>query len=218
MPIDDADRLGPKGHVFVEMVREQWRAPLERGGARRALIATALSVALIGLGTAGVLMAYGEAVLLVGLGLIGLLSMLPEMRLLQAEFTEARRIGWIEPALDDSSVTVGEPATFRVVLHTRGALTLVNASLIAESRHWRGSRAGDIATSMLLSIPQTHGMIAAGTDWRQTVTFRIPDTAAPSFYSNETSMRWTLTLELSFNGESPWRRTWPMLVFPSDAT
>jgi hypothetical protein len=217
MPTADADRLGPKGHVFVEIVREQWLAPLERSGARRAMVTMALSVALIGLGTAGVVIAYTEAILLVGLGLIGMLTTLPEIRLLQAEFTEARRIGWVEPALDDGSVTVGEPAIFRVVMHARRALTLVNATLIAESRHWRGARAGETIASMPLSVPQSHGAIAAGDDWRQTVTFRIPDSAAPSFYSSDTSVRWTLTLELSFNGEAPWRRTWPMLVFPSDA-
>jgi hypothetical protein len=31
-------------------------------------------------------------------------------------------------------------------------------------------------------------------------------------------LRWTLTFELSLANEAPWRRTWPMLVFPADAS
>ena len=47
MSADDADRLGPKGHVFVELVREQWRAPLERPGARRAIMLASVGLGVI---------------------------------------------------------------------------------------------------------------------------------------------------------------------------
>ena len=218
MPFDDSDRLGPKGHVYVELAREQWRAPLERGTARRALLTSALGVALIGFGAVGASVASPESVILVGIGLVAFVTSLPEIRVLLPEFTEARRVGWLEAALDDSRVTVGEPATFRAVLHARRALLVQNVTLLAQARHWAGSRPGDVATSMPLPVSLTGGPIAAGDDWRQTVTFRIPVTAAPSFYSGTESLRWTLTLEVTLAGEVPWRRTWPMLVFPADAS
>ena len=60
MTVDHADRLSPKGHVYVELVREQWRAPLERGTARRALLTSALGLALMIFGAVGVFLAYGE--------------------------------------------------------------------------------------------------------------------------------------------------------------
>jgi hypothetical protein len=217
MLVDDADRLGPKGHIYVELVREQWRAPLERGSARRALITSALGIALIVFGVVGVFTIWGESVILVAIGVIGFASSLGEIRALMPEFSEARRVGWLEPALDDSSVTVGEPATFRAVLHARRKLTLQNASLRAEARRFDGATPGDVVESMVLPVSLTGGPIAAGDDWRQTVTFRIPPTAPPSYYSATDSVRWTLTLELSLAGEAPWRRTLPMLVFPADA-
>jgi hypothetical protein len=218
MPFDDSDRLGPKGHVYVELVREQWRAPLERGTARRALLTSTIGVALIGFGAAGIFVAMPESVILIGIGLVAFLTSLPEMRALQPEFAEARRVGWLEVALDDSRVTVGDPATFRAVLHARRALVVQNVTLLAEARHWRGSRPGEVATSMPLPVSLTGGPIAGGDDWRQSVTFRIPETAPPSFYSGTESLRWTLTFELSLANEAPWRRTWPMLVFPADAS
>jgi hypothetical protein len=217
MPPDESDRLGPKGHIFVELVREQWRAPLERATARRALLTGAFGAALVGLGSAGVALAYGEAVLLIGLGLLGIFTSLPEIRLLQAEFTDARRIGWVEPTLDDSRVIVGDPATFRVVLHARHALTLRNASLHAEARKWNDSRGAEMVATIPMSVPNAHGSINAGADWRQAVTFRVPSSAPASFYSADESVRWTITLQMTFDGASPWTRTWPMLVFPADA-
>jgi hypothetical protein len=217
MSADDADRLGPKGHVYVELVREQWRAPLERGTARRAMITSALSMALMIFGVFGVFMVYGESVILIAIGLIGFVSSLGEIRALLPEFREARRVGWLEPALDDSSVTVGEPATFRAVLHARRKLMLQNAAVRAEARRWLGSTPGEIVESMVLPVSMAGGPIASGEDWRQTVTFRIPPSAPPSFYSGTDSVRWTLTLELILQGEEPWRRTLPMLVFPADA-
>ena len=217
MIVDDADRLGPKGHVYVELVREQWRAPLERGTARRALLTSALSLALMIFGAVGVFLVYGESVILIAIGLIGFVSALGEIRALLPEFREARRVGWLEPALDDSSVTVGEPATFRAVLHARRKLMLQNASLRAEARRWSGAKPGAIEESMVLPVSMSGGPIAAGEDWRQTVTFRIPATAHASWYSASESIRWTLTLELILHGEEPWRRTLPMLVFPADA-
>ncbi len=217
MPLDDADRLGPKGHVYVELVREQWLAPLERGTARRALLTSALGVALIIFGIVGSFTVYGEAVVLIAIGLVAFVSSFREISALRPEFEEARRIGWVEPALDDSSVTVGEPATFRAVLHARRKLDLQNVSLVAEARRWLGSVAGDVTASMTLPVSMTGGPIASGTDWRQSVTFRIPPTASPSNYTATESVRWTLTMELVFANEGPWRRTWPMLVFPADA-
>jgi hypothetical protein len=217
MEAEDADRLGPKGHVFVELVREQWRAPLERGSARRTLLTSAFAVGLIGFGTAGALAANAESIFLLAIGLVTLFAVLPDVRALQPEFIEARRVGWLEPSLDDSAVTIGEPATFRAVLHARRALQIQNASLLAESRQWNGSRAGAVLQSLPLPVSLAGGPVAAGADWRQTVTFRLPATAAPSFYASGESVRWTLTLELSFADEQPWRRTWPMLVFPADS-
>lgn len=217
MSADDADRLGPKGHVYVELVREQWRAPLERGTARRAMITSALSLALMIFGVFGVFMVYGESVILVAIGLIGFVSSLGEIRALLPEFREARRVGWLEPALDDSSITVGEPATFRAVLHARRKLMLQNAAVRAEARRWQGATPGEIVESMALPVSMAGGPIASGEDWRQTVTFRIPPTAPPSYYSGTDSVRWTLTLELILQGEEPWRRTLPMLVFPAEA-
>ncbi len=218
MPFDDSDRLGPKGHVYVELVREQWSAPLERGTARRALLTSALGVALIGFGAAGLFVASPESIILIGIGLVAFLTSLPEIRILQPEFTEARRVGWLEAALDDSRVTAGEPATFRAVLHARRALMVQNVTLRAEARQWRGARPGDVATSMPLPVSLSGGPVAGGDDWRQSVTFRIPASAPPSFYSATESLRWTLTLELTLANTAPWRRTWPMLVFPADAS
>ena len=217
MSVDDADRLGPKGHVYVELVREQWRAPLERGTARRAMLTSALSIALIVFGALGVFLVYGESVILIGVGLIGFVSSFGEIRALLPEFREARRVGWLEPALDDSSVTVGEPATFRAVLHARRTLMLQNALVHAEARRWHGSTPGEVAQAMVLPVSMAGGPIASGEDWRQTVTFRIPPTAPASWYSASESVRWTLTLELILQGEAPWQRTLPMLVFPADA-
>ncbi len=217
MRIDDADRLGPKGHVYVELVREQWRAPLERGTARRALLTSGIGLALIIFGLVGAFTVWGESIVLVAIGIIGFYSSLGEMRSLLPEFREARRVGWLEPALDDSIVTVGEPATFRAVLHARRNLNLQNASVVVEARQYQYSKAGDVLESMMVPVSLTGGPIARGSDWRQTVTFRIPTSAPASFYSGTESVRWTLTLELCLAGEAPWRRTLPMLVFPADA-
>jgi hypothetical protein len=214
MPADDADRLGPKGHVYVELVREQYLSPLERGTARRALLTALLGVALIVFGVIGTFIIYGESVILVAVGLVALVSALPELRALRPEFEEARRIGWVEATFDDSSVTVGEPATFRAVLHARRKLDLRNATVVAEARRWQGAQAGDVDTSLPLPVSMTGGPVAAGDDWRQTVTFRIPAGAPPSFYTSTESVRWTITLALDFANAQPWRRTWPMLVFP----
>lgn len=216
MVSDDADRLGPKGHVYVELVREQWRAPLERGTARRALLTSGLGLALIIFGVVGAFTVWGESVILVAIGLVGFYSSLGEIRSLMPEFREARRVGWLEPALDDSIVTVGEPATFRAVLHARRTLMLQNASVMLEARQYQYATPGEVLESMVLPVSLTGGPIARGTDWRQTVTFRIPTTAPASYYSGTESVRWTLTLELSLAGEAPWRRTLPMLVFPAE--
>jgi hypothetical protein len=216
MPTDDADRLGPKGHVFVERVREEWRAPLERASARRALLTMVLAVALIGFGIVGMFNAYGEAAALCGIGLVALFSTLPDVRALRPEFEEARRVGWVEPSLDDNSVTLGEPATFRAVLHARRDLRLCGASLFAEAREWREAKAGRVIMALPIAMSQELGAIKAGQDWREAVTFRIPPTAPPSLYDHTSSTRWTLTLALQFDGEGPWERTWSMLVFPPD--
>ncbi len=217
MPLDDADRLGPKGYVFVELVRDQWRAPLERGSARRAIITAILGVALIVFGIGGAFVAYGESVFLVAIGALALATAVPELRPLRPEFEEARRIGWVEPALDDTHVTVGEPVTFRVVLHARRTLALQNAVIVTEARRYTGSTPGDVLLTQPVPVMLSGGPVRAGEDWRQSVTFRIPETAAPSHYDGVTSVRWTITLALTFDGERPWRRTWPMLVFPQDA-
>lgn len=216
MPVDDADRLGPKGHVYVELVREQWRAPLERGTARRALLTVVLALALIVFGIVGSFVIYGESLVLVAIGAIALWSSLGEVTGLRPEFEEARRIGWVEPALDDSRVTVGEPATFRAVLHARRTLHIQNAALVAEAHRWSGSVQGERLERLQLPVSLSGGTIAGGDDWRQTVTFRIPPTAPPSFYSSPDSVRWSITLDLTFAEQAPWRRTWPMLVFPAD--
>lgn len=216
MPADDADRLGPKGHIYVELVREQWRAPLERGTARRALLTSAFGVALILFGVIGAFTVYGESVILIAIGAVAFYSSLPEIRALLPEFLEARRVGWLEPALDDNSVTIGEPATFRVVLHARRALVIREVSLLAEARRWQRSKAGEAEVSMPLPLTAGLGPVAAGEDWRQTVTFRIPDTAPTSYYASTESVRWTVTLALTFADGPQWRRTWPMLVFPPD--
>jgi hypothetical protein len=216
MSVDDADRLGPKGHVYIELVREQWLAPLERGTARRALLTGVLAIALIVFGIAGTFMAYGEALVLVGIGGVALWSAIGEVKTLRPEFEEARRIGWVEPSLDDSRVTVGEPATFRAVLHARRTLQLQNAALVAEAHAWQGAAQGERILKMPLPVSLTGGSIGAGNDWRQAVTFRIPTSAPPSFYDSTESVRWTVTLDLTFADQAPWRRTWPMLVFPAD--
>ena len=216
MSIDDADRLGPKGHVYVELVREQWRAPLERGTARRAILTAALGLALVIFGVVGALRVNGESILLLGIGLVAVYTALPQLRSLRPEFEEARRIGWVEPQLDDSRVTLGEPATFSVVLHARRALTLRNATLMAEVTPWTRSVPGPVILSLPLPVSLTGGAIAAGSDWRQTVTFRIPDTAPASFYSSDDSVRWTLTLTMAFADLEPWKRSWPMMVLPID--
>jgi hypothetical protein len=218
MPADDADRLGPKGHVYVELVREQWRTPLERASARRALLTGVLGAALVVMGIVGTVMVYGEALVLVGIGLVAVVSFLGEVRMLRPEFEEARRIGWVEPTLDDSRVTVGEPATFRVVLHARRALRVQHAALVAEAHRWTGSTCEERIEQLELPVALTGGAIAAGDDWRQAVTFRIPPSALPSFYSATDSVRWSLTLDLTFAEQAPWRRTWPMLVFPADGS
>lgn len=216
MSADDSDRLGPKGHVYVELVREQWRGPLERGTARRALLTSALGIALIVFGLVGAFTVWGESVILVAIGAVGFASSLGEIRALLPEFKEARRVGWLEPALDDSSVTVGEPAVFRAVLHARRRLVVQNATLVAEARRYRGATPLDPIASLTLPVSLTGGAIARGDDWRLAVTFRIPSTAPASHYDATESVRWTLTLELSLAGESQWRRTLPMLVFPAD--
>jgi hypothetical protein len=213
---DDADRLGPKGHVYIELVREQWRAPLERGTARRALLTGVLAVALIVFGIAGTFIAYGESLVLVGIGAVALWSTIGEVKTLRPEFEEARRIGWVEPSLDDSRVTVGEPATFRAVLHARRELRLQNAAVVAEAHAWQGSERGERLLQLPLPVSLTGGTIRSGDDWRQAVTFRLPATAPPSFYDATSSVRWTITLDLTFADEAPWRRTWPMLVYPAD--
>ena len=218
MPLDDADRLGPKGHVYVELVREQWRAPLERGTARRALLTSFLGVALIVLGAAFAARVYGESIVLIGIGLVAFFSSLGEIRALMPEFREARRIGWVEATLDDSSVTIGEPAILRMVLHARRALTLRGATAIAEARHWDRSTVGAVLASIALPISVAGESAARGDDWRHALTFRIPETAPTSVYTSADSIRWTLTLELTFADEAPWRRSWPMLVFPADVS
>lgn len=217
MSVDDTDRLGPKGHVYVELVREQWRTPLERGSARRALLTAVLGVGLFVFGIIGLFTTYGESVFLVAIGVVALGSSFREISGLRPEFEEARRIGWVEPSLDDSHVSVGEPATFRAVLHARRKLVLRSASLVAEARPWQGATAGAVTESLPLPVTITGGQIASGDEWRTAVTFRIPPTAPPSFYSSADSLRWTMTLELTFENQAPWRRTWPMLVFPADA-
>ncbi len=216
MPADDADRLGPKGHVYVELAREQWRAPLERGSARRSLLTGFLGLALIAFGAIGTFLIYGESIVLIGIGLVGFVSALGEIRALRPEFEEARRIGWVEPSLDDSRVTVGEPATFRGVLHARRRLQVRTAGVLAEARRWTGATPGDVVESITLPVAVGGAVVAAGDDWRPSVTFRIPPTAPPSFYSATESVRWSLTLDLTFADAEPWRRTWPMLVFPAD--
>ncbi|HYW51600.1 MAG TPA: hypothetical protein VE861_13390 [Gemmatimonadaceae bacterium] len=216
MPADDADRLGPKGHVYVELVREQWRAPLERGTARRALLTSALGIALILFGLIGAFVVYGESFVLIGIGAFAFYSSLGEIRGLMPEFREARRIGWVEPSLDDGSVTLGEPATFRIVLHARQAQVIRSATVVAEARQWHRSTPGAVLASIPLQLAEEE-RVAAGDDWRQSVTFRIPDSAPPSFYDSMESVRWTLATELTLAGTAPWTRTWPMLVFPPDA-
>ncbi|MES3036055.1 MAG: hypothetical protein V4813_18770 [Gemmatimonadota bacterium] len=218
MPADDADRLGPKGHVYVELARELWRAPLERGSARRALLTGFLGLALIAFGAIGTFMIYGESIVLIGIGAVAFLSALGEIRALRPEFEEARRIGWVEPSMDDSRVTLGEPATFRAVLHARRALQVRSASLLAEARQWNGSTPGAVLEAIALPVTVQQAAIASGDDWRPSVTFRIPPTAPPSFYSATESLRWTVTLDLAFANAEPWRRTWPLLVFPADGT
>lgn len=218
MDVDDADRLGPKGHVYVELVREQWRAPLERGSARRALLTSFLGVALIIFGAVFALRVYGESILLIGIGLFAFVSSLGEIRALLPEFREARRIGWVEATLDDSSVTVGEPAILRVVLHARRKLTLRGATAMAEARHWERSTPGAALASIPLPISVAGDSVGKGDDWRHALTFRIPETAPTSAYTSNESTRWTLSLELNFAEDGPWRRTWPMLVFPADVS
>jgi len=218
MPVDDADRLGPKGHVYVELVREQWRAPLERGSARRALLTSFLGAALIIFGTIFALEVYGESILLIGIGLFAFVSSLGEIRALAPEFSEARRIGWVEASLDDNSVTIGEPAILRVVLHARRKLTLRGATALAEARHWDRATAGEVVSSIPLPISVAGESVGTGDDWRHALTFRIPETAPTSVYTSIDSTRWTLTLELTFAEGGPWRRTWPMLVFPADVS
>lgn len=200
--------------MYVELVREQWRAPLERGTARRALLTAFLGVTLIAFGLIGSFMVYGEAAVLIAIGLVAFVTSFREISGLRPEFEEARRVGWVEPSLDDSIVTVGEPATFRAVLHARKKLVVRNATVVAEARRWRGSTAGEIAASIAVPVSIMGGVVAAGDDWRQAVTFRIPASAPPSYYNSTESVRWTLTLALSFDGEAGWRRVWPMLVFP----
>lgn len=216
MPADDAERLGPKGHVYVELAREQWLAPLERGSARRALLTGFLGLALIAFGAIGTFLIYGESIVLIGIGLVAFVSALGEIRALRPEFEEARRIGWVEPSLDDSRVTLGEPATFRIVLHARRKLQVRNAAVLAEARRWTGATPGEVVESMVLPMALGSAAVAAGDDWRPSVTFRIPATASPSFYTATESVRWSLTLDLTFADAEPWRRTWPMLVFPAD--
>jgi hypothetical protein len=216
MASDDADRLGPKGHVFVERVREEWRAPLERGSARRALLTATLAAALIGFGVAGLFVAYGESVILCGIGVVALYTTLPELRALRPEFEEARRIGWVEPSLDDNSVTIGEPATFRAVLHARRDLRLVSAAVRVEARTWNDAAPGAVLATIPAPVSDEPHSIRAGQDWREAVTFRIPPSAPASYYGVPDSTRWTLTLQLQFADEAPWQRTWSMLVFPAD--
>ncbi len=218
MPLDDADRLGPKGHVYVELVREQWLAPLERGTARRSLLTAFFGVALIAFGLIGSFTVYGEAVILIAIGLVACVTSFREMSALRPEFEEARRVGWVEPSLDDSIVTVGEPATFRVVLHARKKLVVRSATVVLDARRWRGSVPGDVAATVAVPVVMAAAAVDAGADWRQTVTFRIPPSAPPSHYDSEESVRWTLTMELTFDRESIWRRVWPMLVFPVEAS
>ncbi|MDZ7632826.1 MAG: hypothetical protein U5K74_16175 [Gemmatimonadaceae bacterium] len=217
MSVDDADRLGPKGHVYVELVREQWRAPLERGSARRSLLTATLSVLMIGFGVVGTFIIWGESVILVAIGVVGFVTSMPELARLRPEFEEARRIGWVEPAFDDN-MTVGEPASFRAVLHARRKLSLERVTLVAEAREWTGAVPGAVMESLELPIQQRRAVIGAGDDWRESVTFRIPPSAPASFYRSTDSVRWTMTMELEFAEQAPWRRTWPMLVFPADVS
>ncbi len=218
MPLDDADRLGPKGHVYVELVREQWRAPLERGTARRSLLTAFFGVALIAFGLFATFTMYGEAVILVGIGLVACFSSFREISALRPEFEEARRIGWVEPSLDDSIVTVGEPATFRAVLHARRKLVVRTVTIVVEARRWRGSVPVELAETIAVPVAMLTAEVAAGTDWRQTVTFRIPPSAPPSHYDSAESVRWTITMALTFDREAEWRRVWPMLVYPVEAS
>lgn len=216
MASDDADRLGPKGHVYVELVREQWRAPLERASARRALLTFVISDLLIALGIVGAFIANPEALVLVGIGVIGIVTTLPDLKKLRPEFEESRRIGWVEPMLDDSHVVVGEPATITTVLHARKTLTIRSVAIRAECRRWQGDRAGDVLTAIDIPAPKGFAQVKGGDDWRQTMTFRIAPTAPPSVYTPTDSVRWTLSMSLTFADEQPWQRTWPMLVFPQD--
>jgi hypothetical protein len=218
MPLDDADRLGPKGHVYVELVREQWRAPLERGSARRSLLTACFGVALIAFGLVATVTMYGEALILVGIGLVACVSSFREISALRPEFEEARRIGWVEPSLDDGTVTVGEPATFRAVLHARRKLVVRTLIIVIEARRWHGSLPGVLVEAIPVPVAMPATAVDAGADWRQTVTFRIPPSAPPSHYDSAESVRWTLTMALTFEREAEWRRVWPMLVYPVEAS
>ncbi len=202
----------------MELVREQWRAPLERGTARRSLLTAFFGVALIAFGLVGAFTVYGEALILVAIGLVACVTAFRDMSALRPEFEEARRVGWVEPSLDDSIVTVGEPATFRAVLHARKKLVVRNATVVVEARRWRGSAPGEVAATVAVPVVLAGAAVDAGEDWRQMVTFRIPLSAPPSYYDSAESVRWSLTMELTFDRESMWRRVWPMLVFPVEAS
>lgn len=215
MPASDADRLGPKGHVYVELVRERWRAPLERASVRRALITTVLGIALVVFGVVGALVANAEAIVAVAVGGVAVMTTLPALQALRPEFEEARRIGWVEPAFDDSIVTVGEPATVRIVLHARRALEITGMTMVAEAYRWEGAKPVERVASVPLPVTAT-GRVAAGQDWRETVTFRMPEQVPPSFYDATNSVRWSLVTDLAFGNAAPWHRAWPMLVFPPE--
>jgi hypothetical protein len=218
VPVDLADKLGPKGPVYVALAREQWLAPLERASVRRTLLIATLGVILIVMGIVGAFRTTPEAITLVAVGCIALGTSFGDLRTLYREFSDARRIGWLEPTLDGAQVVVGEPFTFSVVLHARRKLTVTQARVLVEARKFTGAQSEAVVVTLPVPLSQSHAVIQSGDDWRDSATCRIPESAPASFYDVTRSVRWMLTLELKFGGAEEWHRQWPLLVYPAAAS
>jgi hypothetical protein len=207
--------LGPKGGTYVELAREEWRAPLERASVRRSLLTALLSLVLIVMGAAGAYLASVEALALVGLGALGLYTTWADLQLMRYEFEESRRVGWVEVALDEEQLTIGDPFTVRLTWHARRAFRVTEAQVLLSARHWRGNTPGAVEREVAATLTGSDDLVRAGESWRASATMRTPLEAPPSHYDVDASLRWVLAVQVHFAGVAPWARELPVLVYPA---
>jgi hypothetical protein len=212
-----AAALGPKGETYVELTAAEWRAPLERSSVRRSLVTAAMSLALIVMGVLGALNVYPEAFALVGLGALGLYTTWSDLQLIRHEFEESRRVGWVEVAVDEEQVQLGDPLTVRISWHARHARAVRGASLVLAHATWSQNTPRAEHVVAMLELPGSDRALRAGETWRASGPVRMPANAPSSHYDADASVRWTLRVTVHFDGVAPWERTLPIIVYPMAA-